>query len=156
MNFIILSQKKPQMQGFGTQWSLLCTQAWNICLAIMNQVAFPASELHQLSRHPCDVTEWWFMGSLLWWRHQMETFSALLVICVGNSPHKGQWRGALIFPLIRAWINGWVNNCETGDLRRHHAHYDVPVMLKSCTCHHTGALICKKTAIASAHSTFPK
>ena len=29
------------MQGFGTQWSLWCTQAWNICLAIMNQVAFP-------------------------------------------------------------------------------------------------------------------
>ena len=64
MNVIILSQEKPQMQGFGTQWYLWCTQAWNICLAIMNQVAFPASELHQLSRHPCDVTEWWFMGLL--------------------------------------------------------------------------------------------
>ena len=45
------------MQGFGTQWSLWCTQAWSICLAIMNQVAFPASELLQLSRPPCDVTE---------------------------------------------------------------------------------------------------
>ena len=22
------------------------------------------------------------------------------------------------------WINGWVNNCEAGDLRRHRAHYD--------------------------------
>ena len=45
-----------------------------------------------------------------------------------NSPHKGQWRGALIFSLISAWINGWVNNPEAGDLRRHHAHYDVIVM----------------------------
>ena len=45
-----------------------------------------------------------------------------------NSPHKGQWRGALIFSLICAWINGWVNNREAGDLRRHHAHYDVIVM----------------------------
>ena len=27
-----------------------------------------------------------------------------------NSPHKGQWRGALIFSLICVWINGWVNN----------------------------------------------
>ena len=27
-----------------------------------------------------------------------------------NSPHKGQWRGALMFSLICAWINGWVNN----------------------------------------------
>ena len=25
-----------------------------------------------------------------------------------NSPHKGQWRGALMFSLICAWINGWV------------------------------------------------
>ena len=45
-----------------------------------------------------------------------------------NSPHKGQWRGALMFSLIRAWINGWVNNGGTGDLRRHRAHYDVTVM----------------------------
>ena len=45
-----------------------------------------------------------------------------------NSPHKGQWRGALMFSLIFAWINGWVNNREAGDLRRHRAHYDVTVM----------------------------
>ena len=45
-----------------------------------------------------------------------------------NSPHKGQWRGALMFSLICAWINGWVNNREAGDLRRHRAHYDVSVM----------------------------
>ena len=45
-----------------------------------------------------------------------------------NSPHKGQWRGALMFSLICAWINGWVNNREARDLRRHRAHYDVIVM----------------------------
>ena len=45
-----------------------------------------------------------------------------------NSPHKGQWRGALIFSLICGWINGWVNNREAGDLRCHRAHYDVTVM----------------------------
>ena len=44
-----------------------------------------------------------------------------------NSPHKGQWLGALTFSLICAWINGWVNNHEAGDLRRHRAHYDVVV-----------------------------
>ena len=42
----------------------------------------------------------------------METFSALLAICAGNSPG----------------INGWVNKDEAGDLRRHRAHYDVIVM----------------------------
>ena len=70
-----------------------------------------------------------------WWRHQMETFSALLAICAGNSaapvnsPHKGQWRGALMFTLICVWINGCVNNREAGDLRRYCAHYGVTVML---------------------------
>ena len=39
-----------------------------------------------------------------------------------------QWRGALMFSLICSRINGWVNNREAGDLRRHHAHYDVIVM----------------------------
>ena len=45
-----------------------------------------------------------------------------------NSPHKGQWRGALMFSLICVWINGWVNNREAGDLRRQCGHYDVIVM----------------------------
>ena len=45
-----------------------------------------------------------------------------------NSPHKGQWRGALMFSLISAWINGSVNNRGVGDLRRHRADYDVTVM----------------------------
>ena len=45
-----------------------------------------------------------------------------------NSPHKGQWRGALMFSLIWVWINDWVNNREAGDLRRYRAHYDVIVM----------------------------
>ena len=45
-----------------------------------------------------------------------------------NFPHKGQWRGALMFSLIYAWTNDWVNNREAGDLRRQHGHYDVIVM----------------------------
>ena len=48
-----------------------------------------------------------------------------------NSPHKGQWRGALMFSLISAWINSWANNHEAGDLIHHRAHYDVTVMLAS-------------------------
>ena len=34
----------------------------------------------------------------------------------------------LIFSLIWAWINRWVNNREADDLRRQRAHYDVNVM----------------------------
>ena len=72
-----------------------------------------------------------------WWRHQMETFFALLALCAGNppvpvnSPHKGQWLGALMFSLICARINGWVNNRDAGDLRRNRSHYDVIVMRPS-------------------------
>ena len=45
----------------------------------------------------------------------------------GISPHKRQW--ALMFSLNSAWINGWVNNREAGDLRRHRAHCDVIVTI---------------------------
>ena len=50
-----------------------------------------------------------------------------------NFPHKGQWRGALMFSLIYAWINDSVNNREAGDLRRQHGHYDVIVMITVLT-----------------------
>ena len=52
-----------------------------------------------------------------------------------NSPHKGQWRGALMFSLICVRINGWVNNREACDLRRYRAHYDVTVVLASLYHH---------------------
>ena len=45
-----------------------------------------------------------------------------------NSPHKGQWRGALMLSLICTWTNGWVNNRGTGDFRRHRPHYNFTVM----------------------------
>ena len=65
----------------------------------------------------------------------MEAFSASLAFVWEihqppvNSPDKGQWRGALNCSLICAWIGGWVNNGEAGDLRRHGAYYDVTVMV---------------------------
>ena len=33
-----------------------------------------------------------------------------------------------MFSLIRAWTNGWSNNRDAGDLRRHRDHYDVTVL----------------------------
>ena len=58
-----------------------------------------------------------------------------------NSLHKGQWRGALMFSLICAWINGWVNNGEAGDLKRHRAHYDVIVMSTYIIVHNEGMTV---------------
>ena len=70
-------------------------------------------------------------GPVTWWRHQMETFSALLAICAGNSPVPDEFptqrpvtQSFDVF-FICVWINGWVNNPEAGDLRRYHTHYDV-------------------------------
>ena len=71
-----------------------------------------------------------------WWCDQMETCSALLAFWVGihrspvNSPHKGQWRGALMFSLVCAWTNDLVNNRNAGDLGRHRARYDVNIMTR--------------------------
>ena len=45
-----------------------------------------------------------------------------------NSPHKGQWRGALMFSLICTWTNASVNNRDASDSRRHRTHYDIAVM----------------------------
>ena len=68
-----------------------------------------------------------------WWRHQMETFSALLALCAGNSPVTGEFpaqrpmtRNFDVFFDLR--LNKRLNNREAGDLRRHHTHYDVIVM----------------------------
>ena len=45
-----------------------------------------------------------------------------------NSPQKDQWRRVLMFCLICTWTNGWVNNWDAGDFRRHRANCDVIVI----------------------------
>ena len=108
-----------QLDLSGNLWRCDCRIKW------MGEV------LHLSGLASQDLT--WVI-SAPWWRHQMETFSALLVLCAGNSPspmnspRKGQCRRALLFSLICAWTNGWVNNRGAGDLRRHCAHYDVITM----------------------------
>ena len=66
-----------------------------------------------------------------------------------NSPHKGQWRGALMFSLICVWINDWVNIREAGDLRRYRARCDVNVMKYS---------VCRYNAVSfleNIHNRYP-
>ena len=72
----------------------------------------------------------------------METFSALMALCAGNSTITGEFpsqrpvtRSFDVFFHLRLKKIAWVNNREAGDLRRHHAHYDVIVMKwYSCAC----------------------
>ena len=63
-----------------------------------------------------------------------DIFSALLTFCAANSPVTGKFPTQrpvtqsfdIFFDLCLK--NGWVNNNDAGDLRRHRAHYDVTVM----------------------------
>ena len=58
------------------------------------------------------------------WKH----FPRYWPLC-GEINHKGQWRGALMFSLICAWTNHWINKrlWDAGDLRPHRAHANVTV-----------------------------
>ena len=64
----------------------------------------------------------------------MEKKFALLALRAGNSPVTADFptqrpvtRSFDVFFDLR-WINGWVNRCEAGDLKRHRSHYDVAVI----------------------------
>ena len=62
----------------------------------------------------------------------METFSALLAICAGNSPVSGEFPAQR--PVTRSFgvffdVRFWVNTGEAGHLRRYRIHYDVIVMM---------------------------
>ena len=80
------------------------------------------------------------------WCHQVKTFSALLAFCAGISPVSGEFPTQR--PVTRSFDvildlclnNGWVNNREAGDLRRHRTHYDVVGMyylFKSRRCNYS-------------------
>ena len=68
---------------------------------------------------------------MAWWRRQMETFSALLAICAGNSPVPGEFPAQR--PVTRSFdvlfdlrLNYWLSKQSwRWDLRRYRAHYDV-------------------------------
>ena len=65
----------------------------------------------------------------------MQTFSALLAFCAGNSPVTGEFptqtpmtRSLDVFFDMRLNKRLCKKNGEAGDLRRHRAHYDTTVM----------------------------
>ena len=72
-------------------------------------------------------------GDVIKWKHFRVTG-----LCAGNSPVIGEFpaqrpvtRSLYVFFDLHRNEN-WVNNGEAGDLRRHHAHYDVILMSKIC------------------------
>ena len=84
----------------------------------------------QISRNMCVCPYLWKYDDVIKWKHfpRYCPFVRGIHRSPVISPHKGQWRGALMFSLICVWINGWVNDRDAGDLRRYRAHYDGIVM----------------------------
>ena len=96
--------------------------------------------IHPLANPSLKLVHWWVITSHRWtlllhddvikWKH----FPRYCPFVQGihrspvNSPHKGQWRGALMFSLICSWTNVWINNGDAGDLKRYRAHCDFTVL----------------------------
>ena len=82
-----------------------------MCIPVWLHVSlFPGpSCLHLFSVFHDDVIKWIHFPrywTFVWGIHRSPV----------NSPHKGQWRRALMYSFICVWIKGWVNNREAGDL----------------------------------------
>ena len=96
----------------------------------------PPRNTGNAERPPNEISSWRFIkkaaqpDDVIKWKHFPRYWP--FVRGIHRSPvisaHKGKGSGALMFSLIYAWKNGWVNNGEAGDLGRHRAHYDVTVM----------------------------
>ena len=79
--------------------------------------------------------EW--VAQIVWWRHRLETVSALQALCVRNPsvtsgfPSQRPVTQSFILSLICIRTNSWANNRDAGLFRRYRAHHDVVVMWKN-------------------------
>ena len=73
----------------------------------------------------CDI--YFYHDDVIKWRYfpRYWTFVRGIHRSPVNSPHKT--RVAELWCFLWSAINGWINNSEAGDLRRHRAHYDVTI-----------------------------
>ena len=149
MSSTIEKSRRPLSSGFETirtvfMWKEALLHVWNTvlcsfataeCDVIVTQCIHRVIHtVHALFRFSVDLVPMKFAhlhDDVIKWKHFPRYWSFVRGIHRSpvNSPHKGQWRGASMFTLICARINGWINNGEAGDLRRNRAHYDVIVML---------------------------
>ena len=92
-----------------------------------NKPVLMSSGKYCLRGKSCDQTQYMTKGRRSWpvrhnghddvikWKHFPRYWPFVREIHRGTA--NGQWRGALMFPLICVRINGWINNHEAGDLR---------------------------------------
>ena len=131
------TSRMPDEVNLGSSWnarsSLECASS---CIGWIECTQFVFSVTEGLCFQITLSSKWlyWSTGlhhdDVIKWKHfpRYWAFEREIHRLPVNSPHKGQWRGAMMFSLIYTWINGWVNDREAGDLRRHRAHYCVTLM----------------------------
>ena len=132
----IVSFKKMHLKTSIGKWQPFCLGLKMLILLdyhqgprLLTQISRTSRDNHKKLLHLLQSQD---MHERNWWRHQ--TFSALLAVCEGNSPVTGEFPTQRAVTrsfdgfVLSAWMNGWVNNREAGDLRRHHAHYGVTIM----------------------------
>ena len=108
---------------------VMCIPTWWLV-----EISMPGS--WRCLRHSPMVSEHAIHDDVIKWEHFPRNWPFVRGIHRSpvNSPHIGQWRGALMVSLICVWINDWVDNREAGDLRRYRAHYGVIVMTPQELC----------------------
>ena len=116
----ILSRSLARLfhSGYWGYWHLLlglsvsCIHSKSIVCCCQFQFWSPPVSLHWAKKEDRNITAHDFNGMvrlvfstnyLPWWRHQMETFSALLVLCAGNSLVTGEFPSQM--PVTRTWCH---------------------------------------------------
>ena len=112
-NHSLASELNPCLNTFGLVVHIWTKSSWNKKMGYSVPGAKPLHDMMTSSNWNI------FRVNVLWRGTQRSPV---------NSPSKGKWRGALMFSFNCPWTNGWINNSEAGDLKRHLAHYDVIVM----------------------------
>ena len=128
----------PRMRrwGSGDQGSLPNSFGWEFILFIKTHFYGGAVTSHFMEEHssPTSIFPVFMMTS-----SNEKHVPRHWLFCGEFTGDCGEFTGHRWIPLTQTsdaelwcflWTNGWVNNQDPGDLRRHRAHYDVTVMLK--------------------------
>ena len=101
--FLLLVWISVVCQWFKMSWRSWDTSVkirYHVCNWIQNENISSARcdaykrTVNGIMRKPCykaPIWRWWWRKFYSWWRHQMETFSALLDFCAGNSTVTGEF-----------------------------------------------------------------
>ena len=93
----------------------MCVFSFPISLVMIEKIYTLSYYHHQIGSMNC-----YPLFRVRSWNNGLRCMSLYILTIIeetGEFPHKGQWRWALMFSLITAWTNSWVNNRNPGDLR---------------------------------------